>query len=89
MQKTKQPLDILKQGVTAWNTWKAEEGRTEITWVERPEEPYFSRVSPARLIGADLSGANLQGVDFSDANLMRANLMTADLRGANLGRLIE
>jgi uncharacterized protein YjbI with pentapeptide repeats len=66
-------LNLLKQGVDAWNRW-------------REENPgMWLRLSEADLRGADLSGANLRGADLSGANLNGADLSEADLSGANLG----
>jgi uncharacterized protein YjbI with pentapeptide repeats len=84
-------LDILKQGVEVWNSWR--EKYPEI----RPD------LSEANLSGINLSKANLYRVDFFRVNLSRANLSEAnlsntdlsmadlsstDLRGANLKRTI-
>jgi hypothetical protein len=73
---------LLKQGVTAWNTW-------------RRDNPYIT--PPPKRLGAlaarphehpniipDLSGANLAGRNLAGADLQRANLKKADLGGANL-----
>ncbi len=65
-------LEILRQGVDAWNRWRADQRAAS----------HF-RVS-ADLIGADLVETDLSGVDLSDANLRNANLRDADLRDANL-----
>ena len=61
----------LKQGVVAWNEWRA----------EKSEIPELSR---AELFGADLSGANLGRANLNTANLSGTNLNEANLRGANL-----
>jgi uncharacterized protein YjbI with pentapeptide repeats len=71
-------LDILKQGVEAWNQWR---------------EEYLGIIHPS-LVGADLAAANLKhanlsGIslyraDLSGANLYEAVLYEADLGGANL-----
>jgi uncharacterized protein YjbI with pentapeptide repeats len=65
-------LDILRQGVEAWNAWR--EANPEI-------KPDLSR---ANLIGAHLSRANLSGANLSRANLSEANLSGANLEGADL-----
>ena len=70
-------LDIIKQGVEAWNEWREQHGI-------RPD------LSEADLSGTNLSGAvlweaDLQGTDLLGANLSEADLRGADLRGANLG----
>jgi uncharacterized protein YjbI with pentapeptide repeats len=65
-------LALLKQGVDAWNEWKA--NNPDI----RPD------LSFAMGKGITISGAKLSGVDLSRANLSRADLNRADLIGANL-----
>src|SRR5262249_25876468 len=62
----------LKQGVAAWNAWRAE------------NETVVPDLSGADLIGADVSGADLSGADLSGATLRDANLSGAYLRDANL-----
>ena len=70
-------LEILKQGVDAWNQWR--EKHREIM-------PNLTRahLSGANLREADLSGANLRRADLSGADLSEANLSEADLSGAYL-----
>jgi uncharacterized protein YjbI with pentapeptide repeats len=77
-------LEILKQGVEAWNRWRMNfPGITvemNFTWPE-----FWDDV----LVGADLRGANLRslylaGVDFSNVLLSNADLQGANLQGANL-----
>ncbi len=70
-------LDLLKQGVNAWNQWQVENPKI------RPD------LSGANLSGMDLSEirfntANLIGVALSEADLRRANFQSADLSGADL-----
>ena len=75
-------LKILRQGVTAWDQWRAEKPSRE------PE------LSDADLTAIDLSGAYLVGAKLARANLTRAkltrtklsiaNLFLANLAGANL-----
>ena len=65
-------LDILRQGVDAWNAWRAE------------EPSVVPDLTEAELSGADLSGADLSGADLSWANLSGADLCRADLSGAVL-----
>ncbi len=65
-------LDILKQGVDAWNEWRK----------EHPEiQPDLQR---ADLIGVSLRRANLLGANLFGAILSRANLFEATLFRANL-----
>jgi hypothetical protein len=66
-------LEILKQGVHAWNTWKEIECK-----VIHPD------LSGANLERAQLLEANLRFVDLSGANLRSAHLGSALLAGANL-----
>ena len=70
-------LAILKEGVDAWNQWRA--GSSEIN-------PEFSHAAlgGANLSGANLSGANISDADFSWANLPTANLSNSNLAGVNL-----
>lgn len=60
-------LDMLKQGVDAWNTWRKEHPEIE------PD------LTGAHLSGADLSGANLSGANLSGANLSNVELREANL----------
>jgi TIR domain/Pentapeptide repeats (8 copies) len=77
-------LDILKQGVKAWNRWRK----------EHPDiRPDLSEVNlqESNLFGADLSHTNLSGSILADANLFGADLFGADLSlaylfGADLSR---
>src|SRR5262245_45963814 len=73
-------LQILQQGVEAWNRWRYYENR------DIPPD-----LSQADLSQADLSQANLSRAYFSQANLSRADLSGADLTGAYLsrGQLVE
>ena len=65
-------LDILKQGVEAWNQW-------------RPENPEIQpELADADLKGAILAFANLCEADLKGANLFMTDLREADLRGATL-----
>src|SRR5215208_5684036 len=70
-------LAILKEGVKAWNEWRAQNPLSTPDFTE------------AHLQKADLPGVNLQGADLQEADLQAAildgaNLQEADLRGANL-----
>src|SRR5215208_41987 len=72
-------LDILQQGVEAWNSWR-EQNPSIVPDLSK------SALSGANLSGANLSGANLSGANLSGANLFRADLSGADLTWANLRR---
>jgi uncharacterized protein YjbI with pentapeptide repeats len=70
-------LARLKQGVEAWNQWRA---ANPYIWLD---------LSEANLQGADLSGANLRKAtlikaDLSEATLIKADLTRADLTGTLL-----
>jgi hypothetical protein len=65
-------LKILKQGVTAWNKWRAENPRI------------IPDLEGANLGQADLVGAHLSGVTLMEADLVGAHLAQADLCGAFL-----
>src|SRR5262245_44553096 len=67
-------LEILKQGVEAWNQWR---------WEYRDISPDLRE---ANLRAANLHQAFLSDADFSQANLSRANLNGANLTGADLSR---
>jgi uncharacterized protein YjbI with pentapeptide repeats len=72
-------LDILKQGVGTWNTWRQE---------HQGIRPDFTgaNLMGANLVGVYLMGADLMGADLSGAYLSGANLSGANLSGANLTR---
>ncbi len=80
-------LNILAQGVEAWNTWRERDPsiKPDLT-VAILYGTYLLGVnlSEADLGEANLTGANLTGADLSEANLSGANLSQADLSGANL-----
>jgi uncharacterized protein YjbI with pentapeptide repeats len=65
-------LNMLRQGVDAWNAWRR----------HGPDDPDLRWVDPG---GADLSGANLSGADLGGANLSEADLSGARLVETNLG----
>ena len=56
-------LDILKEGVEAWNAWRAENEGVKVD------------LSGADLIEADLNGADLQGADLNGAHLTEAAIL--------------
>jgi uncharacterized protein YjbI with pentapeptide repeats len=70
-------LEILEQGVRAWNQWRS----------EHPEiKPDFSNHSfnSERGMYADFEGPKLVGADFSEADFTSADLRGADFSAANL-----
>ena len=70
-------VTLLKQGVAAWNAWRADNHDVRLDLIE-------ANLSRADLKGANLSAANLSGADLKGANLHLANFRGANLRGANL-----
>jgi uncharacterized protein YjbI with pentapeptide repeats len=82
-------LALLRQGVDAWNEWRAAYADT------RPDLSNASLrgltlakadLSGADLRNADLRGAILSGAALTGANLAGANLFKAVLDGADLAR---
>ena len=67
-------LQIIRQGVKAWNQWTAYSKM-------RPD------LSNANLSGAELNNVNLSGANLSSTSLILANRSGADLSGANLTAL--
>lgn len=65
-------LALLRQGVDAWNKWRAD---------NRDIRPNLSFATGK---GINIRGAKLSGVDLSRTNLSRADLSRTDLMGANL-----
>ena len=94
----KRHLDILNQGVTAWNRWKYENSPSPQIKISNArlcgrkltrKDVLWGNLSGSDLHSADLSGAdlsltNLRGVDLHDAILIRTNFSGADLSEANL-----
>ncbi len=72
-----QHLELLKQGITAWNEWR--EKHPEIC-----PDLSGANLSKANLEEANLSKANLRGINLSKARLERANLSESHLEEANL-----
>jgi hypothetical protein len=68
---------LLKQGVAAWNAWRAMNPYIRPDLME-------ADLSRADLNGADLRGADLRGADLHEALLRMANLSGAILSGASL-----
>lgn len=93
-------LEILKQGVEAWNKWREENPATspDLSLAELSgTELIFANLGHANLRQAKLRGANLSvarlwyadlsGADLSGADLSDADLSRADLNTANLSRV--
>jgi uncharacterized protein YjbI with pentapeptide repeats len=75
-------LDVLEQGVEAWNQWRQEQGAI---YPDLSDAILSDAIlSDAILSGANLSSADLSSADLSDADLGGANLSGANLSGANL-----
>ena len=75
-------LDILKQGVQAWNQWRDKHPGIRPDFIS-------ASLRDADLSGADFTNANLSGVDLISTDLIGAlligtNLQDADLSGADL-----
>jgi pentapeptide repeat protein len=80
-------LQILEQGVEAWNQWR--EQHPDISPDLAEADLYGADLDMANFSRANLSKANLRGAtldmaDFSEANLSEANLYGANFRGAAL-----
>jgi uncharacterized protein YjbI with pentapeptide repeats len=76
-----QHLDVLKQGVPAWNNWRT---------ANPGDEPDLAgaKLNSADLREANLRETDLRWADLSGADLSGAILNRADLRRANLSRTI-
>src|SRR5260221_4260 len=82
-------LDIIKQGVKAWNRWRQKDAQLDLDeragiYLER--ELRVADLNGADLAGANLAGANLGAADLRAANLSEAALAAADLRVALLSK---
>jgi hypothetical protein len=85
----KEHLDVLKQGIDAWNTWRNQHSELRPDLSEADLSGANLRkanLSFADLTEVGLDDADLSGADFSDANLREAHLAGANLRGANFSR---
>jgi uncharacterized protein YjbI with pentapeptide repeats len=67
-------LDLLRQGVEAWNQWRENNPDVEVS------------LSKADLSRTDLSSVNLSKANLNSTKLFAANLSKADFNGANLSR---
>jgi TIR domain/Pentapeptide repeats (8 copies) len=70
-------LQVLKQEVEAWNTWRSEHRNI---WPDLSSADLYE----INLADANLLGGNLTGASLSRASLSRVNLIGADLIGADL-----
>jgi hypothetical protein len=81
-------LDILKQGVQAWNKWRAENLGTRIDLsVANLTNADLSRINffSANLTNANLTNTNLNRAILTDSNLTNANLIDANFNRASIG----
>ena len=74
-----QHLEVLKQGVRAWNEWRDKNPGAE-------PDLAGAKLGQANLNCANLSETDLRWADLTAANLKAANLNRADLRRAILSR---
>jgi DNA-binding transcriptional ArsR family regulator len=81
-----QQLDILRQGIDVWNTWRKKHpnvplnlNRAQLSNVDLRDGDFSE---------TDLRGAHLNRAHLSGANLSKARLSWAHLRGADLTRAI-
>lgn len=72
-------VEILKQGVAAWNQWRA--SNRDVTPNLGPDLDFLRE---ANLDGIDLSGGALSNARLQGAHMRRADLHHADLRRAEL-----
>jgi hypothetical protein len=82
-------LNIIKQGVNAWNQWRADNPavRPNLRAVDLSQMNLRrADLSGAKLNGADLREADLFGADLSKTDLTAADLRRADLTAANLSQ---
>ena len=85
---------LLKQGVAAWNAWRAKNPdiRPDLNEANLSETNLVgvnligANLSGANLFQTKLVGANLSGASLNQAGLFEADLSQAILDGANLRR---
>jgi uncharacterized protein YjbI with pentapeptide repeats len=80
-------LEILNQGVSAWNKWREENPHIKPNLIEADLKRYHLEkynLQDVKLNGAYLDNAFLQGANLDRANLHRAQLVSANLQGARL-----
>ena len=80
----------LKQGVTAWNAWRADNASVVPNLRERrkPSGARGANLNGADLSDADLRGANLSGAGRTDGAATARHLGFAHLSDANLNEAI-
>jgi Pentapeptide repeats (8 copies) len=82
-------LQIMRQGVDAWNDWRQKNSDIKVNLREanlREANLWGADLWGADLWMADLEGAKLGGAGLAWAELWMADLRRADLRGAHLQR---
>jgi len=79
-------LQILQQGVEAWNQWRRQ--HRDITPDLGEAVLRGANLTRTNLAQANLIGANLAQANFTRANLTRANLTGANVTRANLAEVI-
>jgi uncharacterized protein YjbI with pentapeptide repeats len=80
-------VNMLRQGVPAWNSWRAQHGnvRPDLRGASLPAlDLRHADLQLAGLEQADLSGCDLSGADLTDASADKIDLTEAILRGATL-----
>src|SRR5689334_9775790 len=77
-------LDVLKQGIAVWNTWRKEHPDIQPDLSDANLAGLHFIFIRANLSGADLREANLSGADLREANLREAHLELAHLELAHL-----
>ena len=75
-------LQILEQGIEAWNTWRRQNSAIRADLVDA--DLSGANLRSATLRSANLNGADLSTADLAGADLARTNLRSATLRSANL-----
>jgi uncharacterized protein YjbI with pentapeptide repeats len=75
-------IEQLKQGVTAWNEWKAKQPATQQLDLSGAD---FAEIN-VHLHGIDLTFCNLRGCNLSSFQASEGVFSFADLQGANLSR---
>lgn len=79
-----QHVELIKQGVDAWNAWREANPGEAIDLSEA--DLRGTKLSNANLKDANLQGAKLQFANLSGANLENANLNQARMQEVNLTR---